>query len=292
VIAIYLREHGPDVANPSFLAHTAAPVVQWWTGRTLADIRGQPCRDYVRWRIAKGVCIETARHDLSTLRAAIRWYHAEHGPLDTVPIVTLPERGFPKERWLTRSDAAKFLRAARRSKTGRHVIRFFLIGIYTGTRPGAILALRWLPSIDGGWFDLEQCLLYRRGKGARETKKRQPPVRIHSRLLPHLRRWKRIDEQWGETAVCHYQGGTVQKLRNSWNTIRIAAGLGPEVTPHIVRHTAATWLLQNGVDMFEAAGYLGMSLEMLDRVYGHHHADFMNAAARSMPRKRENKGKT
>jgi integrase len=37
-----------------------------------------------------------------------------------------------------------------------------------------------------------------------------------------------------------------------------------------LRHTAATWLMQAGVDRWEAAGFLGMSVEMLDRVYGHH----------------------
>jgi integrase len=40
------------------------------------------------------------------------------------------------------------------------------------------------------------------------------------------------------------------------------------------RHTAATWLMQAGVDAFEAAGYLGMSVETLLEVYGHHHPAF------------------
>src|SRR5215469_18452834 len=45
------------------------------------------------------------------------------------------------------------------------------------------------------------------------------------------------------------------------------------------RHTAATWLMRAGVDKWEAAGFLGMSVEMLDRVYGHHHPDHLRAAA-------------
>lgn len=31
--------------------------------------------------------------------------------------------------------------------------------------------------------------------------------------------------------------------------------------PHICRHTAATWLMQGRVDIYEAAGYLGMTPE-------------------------------
>jgi hypothetical protein len=45
------------------------------------------------------------------------------------------------------------------------------------------------------------------------------------------------------------------------------------------RHTAATWLMRAGVDRWEAAGFLGMSVEMLDRVYGHHHLDHLRTAA-------------
>jgi integrase-like protein len=40
------------------------------------------------------------------------------------------------------------------------------------------------------------------------------------------------------------------------------AGLGPDVVPHTLRHTAATWQLQAGTDPYEAAGYLGMTAEL------------------------------
>ena len=39
------------------------------------------------------------------------------------------------------------------------------------------------------------------------------------------------------------------------------AELSKEVTPHILRHTAATWLMQAGVDLWEAAGFLGITVE-------------------------------
>src|SRR5712671_96120 len=35
--------------------------------------------------------------------------------------------------------------------------------------------------------------------------------------------------------------------------------------------SAATWLMQRGTGPWEAAGYLGMSVEMLLERYGHHH---------------------
>jgi Phage integrase family len=51
------------------------------------------------------------------------------------------------------------------------------------------------------------------------------------------------------------------------------------VTPHTLRHTAATWLMQRGVPIWQAAGFLGMSAEMLERTYGHHHPDYLKGAA-------------
>ena len=60
---------------------------------------------------------------------------------------------------------------------------------------------------------------------------------------------------------------------------KIDLSAGP-VMPHTLRHTAATWLMQNGTNLWEAAGYLGMSVEVLERVYGHHHPDYCASAPR------------
>jgi hypothetical protein len=47
VVNLYLNEVMPHVANPSFIAYTAEPVLEWWGPKTLADVRGRSCRDYV-----------------------------------------------------------------------------------------------------------------------------------------------------------------------------------------------------------------------------------------------------
>ncbi|WP_415219811.1 hypothetical protein [Rhodopseudomonas sp.] len=46
-----------------------------------------------------------------------------------------------------------------------------------------------------------------------------------------------------------------------------------------LRHTAATRLMQAGVDLWEATGWLGMTVEQLEANYGHHHPDFQEEAA-------------
>jgi integrase len=287
VVNIYVRERAPHVAEPGFIRATALPVLEWWAGKHLSDVKGNACREYVAWR-TQAVSLQTARHDLKTLRAAINHYHAEHGPLPAVPVVSLPEKAPPRDRWLTRGEAARLLLAAWRRKETRHVARFVLIALYTGTRSAAVLGLRWLPATTGGHVDLERGVLYRRGTGQRETKKRRPPVRLPDRLLGHLRRWHRIDARHAITHVVHYQGSPCGKMRRSWGTVRAAAGLGQDVTPHTMRHTCCTWLMQAGVEIFEAAGFLGMSAATLEQVYGHHHEDYQNAAATGIGRRPQN----
>ena len=280
VMNIYLKEHAPSTKSLDWLLYTGTPIIEWWGLKTLADVRAMTCREYVTWRTGQQVSDQTARHDLKTMRAAIRYYHAEYGPLPAVPVVTLPERAQPrKDYWLTRKQVADRIRAARTTAQCRHVARMLLIGVYSGTRPGAILRLRWVPSTDGGWFDLDSQTLHRRGEGEGESNKRQPPARIHSRLLPHLERWRKADLEKGITHVVHYYGRPIEKLRRSWRRVAVEAGDEREDGPHICRHTAATWLMQSGVDQYEAAGYLGMSPETLWEVYGHHSPAFQQRAA-------------
>jgi len=294
VIAAYLNEHARRSRSREFLTYTAAPIIAWWSGKTLSSITKGNCRKYVEWRTSqtnrrskarKLISEQTARHDLKTLRTAINWYHGEY-PLASVPKVWLPAKAAQREDyWLTREEVAARIKIARRSPQTRHIARQLLIGVYTGTRPGAILGLKWLPSPTGGWFDLENGILYRRGTNARRTRKRQPPVRIHARLMPHLVRWSEMDLSRGITAVVHYQGAPVKKLRNSWKSVARAATPGKEDGPHITRHTAATWLMQAGVELFEAAGYLGMSPETLWETYGHHHPQYQSAAANAVSKR-------
>lgn len=284
VLAYYAKERMPHTARPDAIRVSIAPLMEFWAGKPISEIKGQSCRDYAVFRQKwSSVAVSTARHDLVNLRAALGFYHAEH-TLDAMPVVTLPAKAAPRERWLDRGEIARLLWAAWRDKRHRHVARFVLIGFYTGTRSKAITDLRWLPSTDGGWFDLDTGLLYRKGLAKKQTKKRQSPARIHSRLLPHLRRWQRMDAEHGLTHVVHYNGKSVIKLRRSWDQVRLRAGLaGDEVVQHTLRHSAATWLMQAGVSIFEAAGYLGMSPETLERVYGHQHADFQHTAAAAQP---------
>jgi integrase len=102
-----------------------------------------------------------------------------------MPVMWFPPKPEGRERWLTRSEVARLLWAARRSP---HLSRFIIVAYYTGTRSGAVLALQW------SWIDLRAGVMRRRAPGEAElATKRRPPVRLGERLLSHLRRWRRLD---------------------------------------------------------------------------------------------------
>ena len=137
-----------------------------------------------------------------------------------------------------------------------------------------------MSTIGRGHVDLDRGVFYRRAIGRRQTKKRQPPVRLPPRLLAHLRRWKRLG--LSRKTVIEWNGAPVQSVRKGFEAAVKAAGLDVDVTPHILRHTCATWLMQNGVDLWDAAGFLGMTVQQLETTYGHHHPDFQREAAEAL----------
>jgi integrase len=115
--------------------------------------------------------------------------------------------------------------------------------------------------------------------GHRESKKRRPPVPLPKRLLAHLRRWHRL----GQRYAVEWNGEPVKDCDKAFRNVAISARL-PDVTPHVLRHTAATWLMQLGVDKWQAAEYLGMTAKQLDETYGHHHPDHLKGPRQAFDR--------
>jgi integrase len=84
--------------------------------------------------------------------------------------------------------------------------------------------------------------------------------------------------RFGPRVVINENGGRLKDIKRGFSSACDRANL-EDVTPHVLRHTCATWLMQRGVPLWEAAGYLNMTPDTLQRVYGHHHPDFLRGAA-------------
>jgi integrase len=294
-LSIYLTDQGERVANLIELERRIGRLNDFWGGRKLSDVRSDTCREYVKKRGKTAA----ARRELEDLRAAIN-HHAKENLHSGIVRVTLPPKSSARTRWLTRDEAARLLRVCwryretqtvhRGSRQGaavetakfplRHVARFILIGLYTGTRASAIAAASPYATTGHSHVDLEQGIFYRLAIGKHATKKRQPPVPIPGRLLAHMTRWR--DRGIAKIHFVEWNGKHVTSIRKAFKHAVQVAKLEGGVTPHTLRHTAATWLMQRGVDLWQAAGFLGMSVETLERNYGHHHPTYMQEAARAI----------
>lgn len=319
VINVYLDEVVPKQANKPKAIERMGRLLDWWGDKMLSDVSPATCRAYTdhrnearrKERQAKKKKksgqdkVETggSRRDLEDLRAAIN-HHAKRNLHKGVVMVELPPKGERRTAWLTRSEAAKLIwtcyrhgrtvRLPRGRSKGekiesewhdlRHIARFIIMGLYTGSRPGAILTASIHAGANRSFIDLESGIFYRLAEGKAETNKRQPPAPIPARLLAHLRRWR--DKKIIASHVVEWEGAPVKSIKVGWKRALDLSKIGKKATPHTLRHTAATWLMQLGVDIWEAAGYLGMSEQVLRDVYGHHHPDFMRNAADKITRKR------
>jgi integrase len=298
VLSIYDDDRRETQANKVKFDERIARLNKWWGGKTLSEVNGANCRAYTKSRGSNG----GSRRDLEDLRAAIN-HHAKEGFHRGIVRVVLPEKGLPRERWLTRSEAAKFLWACwryretqtvhvgplkgRKIETDkrplRHVARFALIGLYTGTRAGAIATASPFRAEGKSFVDLESGIFNRLAIGKRASTKRQTPGPLPDRLLAHLRRWARLGiaksyfVEWNGRPVASVKTGFASGVRIAG--LDVSAG---NVTPHTLRHTAATWLMQRAAPMWEAAGFLGMSEKTLRDTYGHHHPDHLRGAANAI----------
>jgi integrase len=294
-LAEYCDKHGPTIARPDGLALEVERLTEFFGDKFVSEITETLCHGYVAWRCAQtdkratksiGRTIKptTARRELVTLSAALNWCF-RNKKLDRPTVVMLPNVAERRERYLTRTQVAALLWAAlgfnrdgkrNRFRINRHLARFILIGLYTGTRHDAILKLQWMPSTSGGWFDLAGGILYRRPQDAIETNKKRTPSPIPPRLMPHLQRWQKLSTQY----VIEYDGKPIaSQLRRAWTGAREMAELGREVTPHVLKHTCATLMLQDGVSIWDVAG-------VIRTTYGHHAIEHLRRAVNVWSKRR------
>lgn len=278
---IYLRDIAPTKANPKKVADSAVRLLEFFGRKTLEEITPELCDAYVAHRRRKGFALKDtgggARRDLEDFRAAINHHRKRRLHVGDV-FVPLPKPGAARARWLTRSEVARLVWACltTREKQGgaatgkrplRHLARFILIGVYTGSRPGAILGLSWHEQIGRGWVDLERGRIYRMREGAQANNKRQPPVPMAPQLWRLMRRWARADGHFGP--VVSFNGQPMQSVKTAMRRAVELAGLDTEVTAYTLRHTTGSWAVQKGISTFKAAQLLGTSEKMVQKHYGH-----------------------
>jgi integrase len=241
----------------------------WFGTHIVGDLNGELQERYAVERIYQA----SAWRELKILAAAVnRFLKRKVGGIQMKFSPVLPDAPEARERWLTRDEAAKLIWAARRRKQTKHIARYVLVGLYTGSRHGDICGAAILPSLNRGYVDLDRGIFKRKPDNKKETSKRQPTVPLPPRLLTHMRRWKRLGIS--NRAVIEYHGKPLTRIREGWETVIEAAGLATDnprmkVIRHTLRHTAISWYLTQGVDIETVSQYCGVSVATIRKTYRH-----------------------
>ena len=258
----YAEEHSPGTASPERTAYAIKALATYWDDKTIDDINEDSCDEYSEFR---QVSDSTVRRELVVLRAALNFCKRKKR-LTTVPHVYLPDEHQGKDRWLTKNEVATLLWRSRTVHSRTYLPLFILLGLYTAARKSAIAELKW------DQVDFVNNRIDFNPKGRKKTNKGRAVIPIQRRLRTFLilAYERRGDSEY----VVQRNGAAVVDIKKGFAGAVARAGL-KEVTPHTMRHTAATWMAQKGVSMFIIAKYLGQSNERTAARYAHHHPDFL-----------------
>ncbi|MCW6512114.1 integrase [Lichenifustis flavocetrariae] len=300
LVRVYAEDRESKVSKPRALWQRAMNLIAWWGGKSADEVNRLTCAAYAKSRTTPAA----ARRELEDLSAAIG-FAQENGVLREEVVVSLPPKPKARDLWITRDEMASFLMSCwrfREEQPGgnrvpkhvrRHVVHFTLAALYTAGRSSRIYRASYVREEGRPWVDLEHGVYYRKWEGeVARANKRAPPIRIPRRLLAHMRRWAKYDEETGEVHgdryVCQWQGRPADPKKAY---ARAMADAGLTATRHALRHTAITWLARSGVPVDQICGFAGITRAVFESTYSHHHPDFQHEVGQAFTSGRAGRSK-
>lgn len=255
----YLVEHA-DVrcADPDRQHDIAAHLYAFFGETPMASVNIPLSRKYAA---ARGAAPATIVRELGMLVAAanhaVRW---ERMPADQMPTVEYPHVPEREAQFFTTEEVAAIFREAE----GR-LKAFVVLAYFTAARRRAIERL------EVGQVDLQAKVLRLHKSGERKTAKRKATVPINDACKRELQMLLMLTEsKWVfGTPTCFYR-----QFRRLCGRL----GFGDRDHPHLLRHSRATHLLQDGKDIYLVAKLLGDTVATVQRRYGHHTPEYLASA--------------
>lgn len=222
---------------------------------TADDITADLCRRYTRERCEKA-SQGTAWTELTRLRSCTNWA-VKKRLIAFKPDIWVPQKPEPKDRVLTIEEVERLLDGC----VMPHIKLFVILALATAGRTEALLELTW------DRVDFTAGIINLKVKDVQNplTKK----VRKGRSVVP-MNDWARVallDAKQGALSeyVIEWNGDRTKSIRKGFTEAVRRAGLGKDVTPHTLRHTAASWMESGGIPIGQISRFLGHKTESVTR---------------------------
>jgi integrase len=222
---------------------------------TADDLTADLCRRYTKERCTRA-SQGTAWTELTRLRSCTNWA-VKKRLIAFKPDIWVPQKPPPKDRVLTVDEVDRLLEGC----VMPHIRLFIILALTTAGRTEALLELTW------DRVDFENGIINLKVKEVVNplTKK----VRKGRSVVP-MNGWARAalyDARQGALTdyVIEWNADRVLNVRKGFTAAVRRAGLGSDVTPHTLRHTAASWMETEGIPMGQISRFLGHKTESITR---------------------------
>jgi len=248
-----------------------AEFIQWVAGtlgRPLRDVRAEDLRFYVLEKRQGGMSARSVRRKASSLRGLFRFLQKE-GYMDEDPteLLEVPRLGTPLPKNLTLGEVERLLAQPDPTEPLGLRNQAMLELLYaTGLRVSELLALRLRD------LNLEVGYVVAYGKGKKERL-----VPVGEVALEKLKEYlSAVRPALAKSAKARHvflnRSGRGLSRQGFWKLLHryaLQAGIRSSVTPHVLRHSFATHLLERGADLRSVQLMLGHASITTTQIYTH-----------------------
>lgn len=267
----FMKEHAPLRAEKTQKSYKTSKnnLRKYFTGMTLAEITADRISDYMQKRKEQGVTVATINREFAMLSKAFnlarkRWKWCKDNPCGDIE---KEAENNQIERYLLPEEEERLLKASECYQELPDIIR---IALNTGMRQGEIINLKW-NNID----------LFKKTITVLKTKNKQvKTIPMNDTVFNILLERSKVrsmsgyifvgtgGERMSQNAIAHYFDHTRRK-----------AGM-QDFRFHDLRHTAASRMVQNKIDIYIVSKILGHKDIRTTMRYAHHNPDSLRAGVK------------
>jgi integrase len=280
-----LRKNGKSIDNRRWIWKSLEPKFGGLFPEDIPETRivdGEArtvCHEWALEMARQGLARDTIWDRLACIRTVLNWAF-KHNLIERVPHVWVPQKGAPRDMVWTGEDIEKLIEAC----SMPHVRLFVLIAAATGARKTAILQLTWdrvdfeRRMIDfrvakpKDILDAPESILVKRKQKGRSVVEFGDVLGIALMEAREAARSPFVVE-WNGRQVLNIKKGLSAAIERAGLKMRGAGA-------HVIRHSAATWLADESVDMRKIQKMLGhRDMKTTETIYAKYSRGYLSEAA-------------